>query len=118
MNARKDEEEAKKENEDIAMQEEDESEGEKDGDGDGEEGEDEQFNPEDQEYEVFYDQDQIKNTFYNQQKDGFSDIKFERFDLFNQSDGLAGLKTHNKFIIEQYAPKERKDEDGMRLKMN
>lgn len=46
----------------------------------------------------------------------FSDIKFERFDLFNQSDGLAGLKTKNKYIIEQFAPKEPIDENELRLK--
>ena len=56
-------------------------------------------------YEVFYDQEQIKNTFDNQVKDVFEDIKLERFDLFNSPDGLAGLRTKNKFIIEDYAPK-------------
>lgn len=112
-NAKKDAEQQAQEEEEAAKREDgEESEQER------EEGEDEEqeLEQEEKEYEVFYNQDQIKNTFYNQQKDVFSDIRFERFDLFNQSDGLTGLKSKNKFTIEDFAPKLPRNEEDMRLK--
>ena len=114
-NERKDAELQAKEEEEEAKQagEESDVDAEKE---EGEEGEEEMHDPDEQEYEVFYDQDQIKNTFFNQQKDVFSDIRFERFDLFNQSDGLAGLKSKNKFMIEDFAPKLPKQEGEVRQK--
>ena len=40
----------------------------------------------------------------------FNNINQERFDLFNQSGGLNGLKTNNKFNIMDWAPKNEEDE--------
>ena len=82
-----------------------------------EEGEENNEDEEDEiEYEVYYDGKEIKNALMSQRDNIFKDVI--KVQQANQKEflGIAGLQQMNKFIISEWAPKERNIEEPKKKK--